>query len=340
MAQNIADVGNARGRGRPKGSKNRPKAGTPGERAAAARQAEEMIEGAVIKGPIPPAPLIEEDVEWEGEDDAVRAPSFGANEPDCSVFLKHVQILRAHAEKEASAKLTVKNLNKQKKDLRQAAKQEGIVLGELDRALKDADTEQVDLEARERRYMLYMEWLGKPINYQAELSLTVDDGDEAEAKRWHRRGDQDGRAGRERKAPEGCPPDRVQDYLHGYDHGQQLLMRSSPLTRSAFDLDMAEQPAAAAPEDDKKKVFVLHEGHFAAGTTLEDANLKTLLPEHRERFEANNLVIAVFAGKKRILKEPGYEDNGEEDCEVTEPEPLEPKELEGFALEDMAAELE
>ena len=118
MATNINEAnGNVvsikRGRGRPAGSGNK-------KRVEAAARAEEIISNT-----------------GKDQPDTRRAPSFGSNEPDIGVFLKHVQILRAKEEELLKAKLLVKSVNKQKKDLRQAAKAEGIVLGELDRAKRE-----------------------------------------------------------------------------------------------------------------------------------------------------------------------------------------------------------
>lgn len=306
MAKNIADTGTVvdikRGRGRPKGG-----GPTPGKAAAAAKKAEEMIGG--VQAPAAPQGV---------QEDERRAPAFGSNEPDVGVFLKHVQVARKDAEEEEKLKSALKARRKVTKDNRQLAKAEGIVLGELDRAMKDADTEQVDLDARERRYALYMDWLGKPISYQAELPGMARPTDtEADQARWFKRGDQDGRLGKARTVPEGCPSIHVQDYLKGHEAGQMLLMKSSPLTAAAFD------PAKAAkPAESDTGMVQFSEAHFQAGTDLEDANLKSLLPGHHEAFHNAVTVVAIFGQARRILKEPGYTDTGEADVEITEPEPV------------------
>ena len=305
MAENIsalnANVVNIkRGRGRP-----------PKDAAAAAAKAEAMIAGVATT----PA------------EDRRTAPAFGSNEPDIACFLKHVQILRAKDEEIAKVKLTLKGLNKQKKDLRQAAKAEGIVLGELDRALDDADTEQVDLVAREQRYHLYMEWLGKPIGFQPELDLTPQNGAEIEQQRWFNRGDQDGRLGKTRTPPEGIPPEMIQSFLHGWETGQAKLRRENPVTAPAFAEQLAEDAGVEVTPDQEvktldelgaKAILILREEDFRAGTLLEDANLLTLHPSRLDAVGAAESVLVVFNGAKRVIKEPGYVDDGASDTPVTD----------------------
>lgn len=325
MAKNVADTGNvvniSRGRGRPKGS---TKAATE-----AARKAAEMVSATKKVGTLadPTITPIEENTGA----DVQRAPAFGANEPDQACFLKHVQILRKDAEDEGELKLKLKNRKKVTKDHRQAAKAEGIVLGELDRALADAETELVDLVARERRYSMYIGWLGKPLDFQADLPSILDNSPDVVAKGWFNRGDQAGRLGKDRKAPDGIPPENISDWLKGYDAGQDLLMRNSPLTRSAFtDAASAGNAAVEAlTEKAKPGILVLREEDFIAGTDLEGANLKTLMEYRRADFDAAERVVALFGTQRRILREPledgvVYVDTGEDDVELTEPEDVAP----------------
>ena len=311
MATNINEAGNVisikRGRGRP--------AGTGKKRLEAVARAEEIMANAGSRS-----------------DDTRRAPAFGSNEPDIGVFLKHVQILRAKETELEAAKLKVKAINKQKKDLRQAAKAEGLVLGELDRALKDADTEQVDLVAREQRYHLYMDWLGKPIGFQPSLDLAVKPEDE-EA-RWFKRGDQDGRLGKDRTPPEGCPPDRIQAFLKGWEHGQDQLMRANPVTAPAFSTEAPKSPPETAGNgwQPSKQILTLHEQDFQAGIDIEDANRSTIFDDATlQAFDAAENVVAVFGKAKRVLKEPGYVDDGTDDCPITDTVPVAGIDAEEFA---------
>ena len=326
MAANIKDkvvpIGSAK-----KGPK--PGAGRKlAEAAASAAKADEIM-GLPPKAAAP----VDADTDIASQDTDLRtAPAFGANEPDVGVFLKHVNILSNHEEKLEAWKLDGKNLKKQKRSLRADAIAAGIIMGELDRALEDANTDQVDLDAREQRYLLYMEWLGKPINHQGQLpGLPVPTDTERTAMRWFNRGDVDGRMGRVRKAPEGCTGVDLQNYLKGWENGQRLLMQGSPLTAGAFNADGTPKTAAELKPmaDDDGKMVTFTEAHFGAGTELDDANLKTLLPGHKEAFHNVENVIAVFGDKKRVLKEPDiaspggfYIDTGEDDAPVSAPEPV------------------
>jgi hypothetical protein len=305
--------------GKIKGKPGRP----PKNAQEAVRTADSMVGGAFAKngarGPSQGFGGSESSVGDPGGD-LRTAPAFGHNEPTVGVFLKHVQAINAHALKIEEAKLKLKALKGQMKDLREAAKSEGVVLGELDRALKDSSTENVDLEARERRYLLYMEWLGKPLGVQGEIEPVQEVDDRV---RWYKAGDQAGRLGKARDAyPEGIPPELKTDYCAGWDHGQTMLMKSSPLTSAAFKapvmsaFDGVDRNPAAA-------VLTLREEHFQAGIDLEDANRSTIFDDDiLARFDAAANVIVVFGDRKRLLKEPGYVDDGSDDTPITDPQPI------------------
>lgn len=277
------------------------------------------------------------------------APGFGHNAPDESVFLRHVHAIQQHIEGPlAVAKAKVKEENGKLKDLRQLAKADGLVLKELDEAVEDARTERVDLVAKEQRRRLYRQWLGLPME-QADLFEENEKTPSLarEQLRWKAQGNTDGRLGRNRVSPEGCPPNMDSHYLEGWDEGQAALMRASPLTAGAFNADGsvkgAPTDAATAAHD------VMHGGDKPAETPaptpvavlilgptdftvedLADANLKTLVsPDVTAKFEAAERVVAVFNGKRRILKEPGYVDDGV--GELSDEEEAAPEELAAIA---------
>lgn len=297
MAQSVSDsatVPQKRGRGRPPGSKNKGKANHTTEPAAGAAPAE-------------------------------TAPAFGHNRADESLFLRHVQAIRTQEGQIEKAKALLKTERGKMKDIRTLAKSEGIVLRELDEALEALETEHVDLLAREQRRRLYFQWLGLPLEQQTK-AFSRD-----EAGHWHKQGEIAGRIGQDRSVPDGVPPDRVQDWLKGWEAGQEVLMRASPLTAAAFkkpgEGQAAPEGAGQSGEEAKAApvpggILALKEEHFKAGTELEDAAKATLLEDHVEAWEAAERVVAVFAGKRRILKEPGFEDTGEPDSETSDVEPV------------------
>lgn len=296
--------------------------------AEAARLAADESRG--LKGP-----AVDDD---RDPDDERTAPGFGHNAPDVGVYLRHVQAIRRQQEKVEAAKLVVKAERGKLKDVRKLAQADGLVMKQLDEALEDLAVEHVDLIAQHKRRMLYHEWLGLNLNEQPELDLHAREGDtELDAKRWWKRGDLDGRLGRVREVPAGCPPEHLQDYLKGHDNGQEVLMRGLPLTKAGFDADgkvtdtPAEKPAADV-DDPKGGILVMHEGYFVAGTDLENANLRTLLGEHHEAFMAADRVVALFGTRRRILREPDadaddgfYVDTGDDDVPVTDPEYVGPE---------------
>jgi hypothetical protein len=320
MAISIQDHGKdnvvpiKRGRGRPKGT---TKVTANARAADAAKQAEQMVGGAFV--------------EQDAGDTEPQAPAFGANELDAGGFLQWVKKLNEHEDKGEEIKLKLKAWRTDRKLLRKEANGAGIILGQLDEALEDLKTEQVDIAAREERRRQYHEWLGIPFAAQAELFPTASLDAEQEAKRWFKAGDVAGRLGKIRKQPAGIPAEHVQDWLRGYEAGQTVLMQNSPLTAGAFDAggklkEKNDQPPVTAPVGDKG-ILVLSEEHFVAGTILDDANLKTLIEEHHAAFHASDRVVALFGTSRRILREPNddgtfYTDDGEQDTEVTQPEPV------------------
>lgn len=246
---------------------------------------------------------------------------------DQGLFLRWVNKLNEHDDKGDKLKLALKAWRTERKLMRKEAGGDGIVMGTLDEALEDLKTEQVDLLAREERRRLYHEYLGIPLTVQGEIDLSADDEAQAKA-RWRRRGLQDGRLGKERKLPEGIPPENGPDYLGGHEEGQMDLMRGSPLTRDAFKAPPAEGVVGVVRPD----TLTLGQEAFATGTLLEDCNLTTLREEHAEAFAAATNVVVVYGDKRRVLKEPDasvpggiYIDTGTEDAPVSDIEPVELK---------------
>lgn len=260
------------------------------------------------------------------------APSFGANEPDAGVFLREVQKIRRQMEEVEKVKLELKTSKGKLKDIRKLAAGAGLVMREVDESIEALNTEHVDLIAREERRRLYFAWLGLPIGAQTEIQgLPKATDTEVEQNRWRKRGDIAGRLAEMRAVPEGCPGHCIQAFLEGWDAGHTVFMQGSPLTAGAFNADGSLKSAAELkPQaDDDGKLVAFTEAHFVAGTDLDDANLRTLMPGHHEAFHNAETVTAKFGGMVRILKEKNgdgstYVDTGEDDAEITEPVPVAP----------------
>lgn len=222
------------------GEKPKGKRGRPSKAEKAAREA---AAAAGARTPSPPPPG---DNGPPAEAKRSTAPGLGHAEPDELIFLKHVALTNRAQEEVDKAKEVVKAARGKLRDARQLAKAEGIVLKELDDALEDAKTERVDLVAKEERRRLYRQWLGLPL---VQGDLFEQDGRlpeiEQSKQRWRAMGETDGRLGRERAAPEGCPHHAEGDYLAGWDTGQELLARALNLTKDAFDEAGELKPSSA-----------------------------------------------------------------------------------------------
>jgi len=257
------------------------------------------------------------------------APAFGHNEPTEGLFLNEVADIRLIMGEVELAKTALKNAKGKLKDRRNLAKEKGVVLGELDEALGALETERVDLLAREERRRLYFMWLGLPIlELDGSKARTAAEDPAAD---WRKRGDTAGRLGNARDIPEGCPPEHIQDFLKGWEDGQAVLgdkFLSRAVKQDVENADVPKGAGAVLGEPEEIGLLVLREDAFAAGTSLEDANLKSLQGDRLPEFNRALSVAAVFGDRRRILKEPGlngepdYVDTGEADAELTEPEPV------------------
>lgn len=309
------------------GTTPKPKrTGSRKKAAEAVAKANEMVSGAGSQ-PKPESPPT-------GSLEPETAPAFGTNEPDEGTFLHHVRILVEQDSRIDVQKEILKGLRKERKSLRDEAKAVGVVMGELDRAVKDAQTELVDLEAKERRYLLYMRWLGCPLDIGPAKAppKTKEEVAKAQADRWEQEGYRMGILGKPRSIPEGCPPESQQDLLRGHERGQNALMKSSPLTREAFE-ERAQEGGGAPAEADG--VLTLGVEHFVNGVELTEANLANLLPAWEGAWHKAKDIVVIIGGQKRVLKDSfdNYEDTGAPDVPLSEVEPLEetPAEADSFA---------
>lgn len=329
MAANISEHNNVhqldakRGRGRPKGSGVK---GAAGKSAAAVAKAEAIMRGDAKKSDAPkpaeaPAKTQQEILDNQASAAVnVTAPSFGANEPDEPEFLKWVQIEIKDLEEIAILSAQLKARRGSRKDHRNDARGAGVILGDMDYAVKRATTEQVDVAAEFRRRALYCQWLGLEVGTQAKLEVNARQTPEQVKKYWFGQGEKSGRLGKPRGTyPDGMPPENTVDHLSGWDHAQTKLLRNSPLTAGAFEKDGSLKEEAAV---DGPKVLYLRESDFQAGIEIKDANRSTLFDDEKVKaFDAAENVCAVFGDKKRSIKEPGYVDDGDEKTPLSEVEP-------------------
>lgn len=122
---------------------------------------------------------------------------------------------------------------------------------------------------------------------------------------WEARGYTDGVMAKDRKAPTECPPERHQAYFKGYD----AVMEARALKTAA------PKPVEAPNADEPP--LVLNETHFEPDTALEDASIATMLGEHYDNVATYDRVIVRYGDKERVLKEPGYLDDGTDEAGVS-----------------------
>lgn len=112
----------------------------------------------------------------------------------------------------------LKELNTQKKEVRTAI-QTVIPLRLFDEAYEDAGTSRVDLDKKESLRTLVREAYGLSVAPQGDMLKDVPVAVQP-AVYWEAEGYKDGIAGKDPKAPDGCPPENGPDYMRGYSMGQ------------------------------------------------------------------------------------------------------------------------
>lgn len=285
---------------------------------------------------------------------AETAPGLGHNQPTEGVFLAWVQRLRRHDEEVAKAAAALKVQRAIRKDLRKEAGSAGLVMGQLDEALEDLDKENADLAGAEERRRLYRQWLGLPVGGQTEAKLVHVSDPGYQRQLWLDRANRAGRLGED--APiDGCPPELIPDVQAAWAEGQTALMEGSKLLGAGFtgpdrpaatveDVKAAkkadeaagdpwpsksgplENPvseAAPAPETaavPQGGALVLDGAAFPNIVDIDDCNLLALAESKREAWALADTVVVIMGGKKRVLKEEGYEDTGEPDVPLSEVE--------------------
>lgn len=284
---------------------------------------------------------------------AESAPGLGHNQPTEGVFLAWVQRLRRHDEEVDKAAAALKVQKGMRKDLRKEAGAAGLVMGQLDEALEDLKKETADLAGAEERRRLYRQWLGLPVGGQSEAPLVHVSDPGYQRNLWLERANRAGRLGED--APiDGCPPELIPDVQASWAAGQTALMEGSKLLGAGFTgpdrpaatvadaqaAKAAQAPAeqlAPAPAPEPAPVaqggaLVLDAAAFPGETDIDECNLAKLDESKREAWAAADTVVVIMDGKKRVLKEEGYEDTGEPDVPLSEvetveeaqPEPAEP----------------
>lgn len=225
-----------------------------------------------------------------------------------ATLLNGVADLRGLDEKIEAAMSKVKALRSDRKAIVGKLGAAGLPGSLVAEAMKDADNTRTDIAEKEKaRAFIRGTFNLATADWQASLAgLPTGAAEEVD---WEARGYTDGVMAKDRSAPSECPPERHQAYFKGYD----AVMEARALKMTAKP---APKPQAEAP-------LVLTEAHFAEGTELADASTQTLNADQADNVASYARVIVRFGGFERILKEPGYLDDGTDAAGVSEITPVE-----------------
>tara|TARA_A100001391_G_scaffold149911_1_gene107390 strand:- start:299 stop:898 length:600 start_codon:yes stop_codon:yes gene_type:complete len=120
------------------------------------------------------------------------------------------------------------------KKVRKKFKSEGIELGLLDEAIKEADWTRNESRSKEQTRARYRNWLNLPVGAQPDMFEPADTSDpEVSETEWEARGVTAGLLGRDHEPPTECPPEHHQAFLRGRLTGQTRLAESMPGAKKA-----------------------------------------------------------------------------------------------------------
>lgn len=242
------------------------------------------------------------------DDNVVQLDNTPPEERLRSTLLNGVADLRALDEKIDAAMAKVKALRSDRKAIVGKLGAAGLPASLIKEAMDDADNTRTDQAEKEQSRAFIRQTFGlATADWTASLAgLPTGAVEEVD---WEARGYTDGVMAKDRSAPPECPPERHQAYFKGYD----AVMEARALKMTAKP---APKPQAEAP-------LVLTEAHFAEGTELADASTQTLNADQADNVASYARVIVRFGGFERVLKEPGYLDDGTDAAGVSEITPVE-----------------
>jgi ribosome modulation factor len=161
-----------------------------------------------------------------------------------SLWLRHLQTLRARRAATLDAKAALKAVQKLETTARNTARGDGYPLAIIDRILDDEGKIRVDLEEMAALERMMREVAGLPTGVQ--VNLFGDSGPRDEAW-WGEDGYQAGVAGKPGVPPPECPPEFHQTWLKRWGGGQEKLAWA--LSEKGVNPESAHQPPAPADEE-------------------------------------------------------------------------------------------
>jgi hypothetical protein len=240
-------------------------------------------------------------------DNVVQLDNTPPDERLRATLLNGVADLRALDEKIETAMSKVKSLRSDRKAVVGRLGAAGLPASLVKEAMDDADNTRTDIAEKEKARSFIRGAFALPTADWAASFEGMPTGAVEEVD-WEARGYTDGVMARDRQPPSECPPERQQNWLKGYD-----------AVMEARALKMAPKPKATPAPKAEEPPLILNESHFVADTALEDASTQTLVDQAAmDNVASHDRVIVRFGDKERVLKEPGYLDNGTDDAGVSE----------------------
>lgn len=241
------------------------------------------------------------------DDNVVQLDNTPPEERLAATLLNGIAELRAVDEKIEQAASRVKNLRADRKAITGKLGAAGIPAAIIKEGMEKAAQARSDQSAYEATRAFVFKTMGLA---SADWAASLEGLPSAAAEEidWEARGYVAGVMANDRHPPSECPPDRQQAWFKGYDkvmEARALKMAPKPQVEPGA-VDLAEPP------------LILNETNFASDTSLEDASLATLNDDQRDNVASHERVIVRFGDKERVMKEPGYLDDGTDAAGVSE----------------------
>lgn len=249
-------------------------------------------------------------------------------------LLNGVADLRDYDEKIATAMSKVKALRGDRKAVVAKMGAAGLPASLIKEAMEDADNTRTDMAEKEKARDFIRDTFGLA---RADY-LNAFDGmptGAVEEVDWEARGYTAGVMGADGSPPTECPAGACsQAWLKG--HARVMEARA---------LAMAPKSGKKAPKSDEKPAttevdpgaqvgqepaLVLTESDFEPDTALEEASTQTLLGGYTDTIASYDRVLVRFGSRQRVLKEPGYLDDGSDTAGVSEIEDVAPEAAASF----------
>lgn len=226
-----------------------------------------------------------------------------------STLLRGVADLRELDERIDTAMSKVKILRADRKAITGKLGAAGLPASLIKEAMADADNSRTDMAEKEkaRDFIRDVFGLARADYLNAFDGMPTGAVEEVD---WEARGFTAGVMAADAVPPTECPAGACsQAWLKGHAKVMEArALATAPKGKKA-------QPA---PEPAKEAALVLTESDFLPDTALEDASTVTLLNGYSDTIASYDRVLVRFGNRQRLMKEPGYLDDGSDTAGVSE----------------------